>query len=347
MQLTETLRRERTLSDEGFRYLIESETAGAPLAEAADAVRRHVYGTDVYIRGLIELTNYCRNNCYYCGIRAGNTALERYRLTKDDILACSREGYALGFRTFVLQGGEDPRLTDAFLTDVVRSLKAEHPDCAVTLSVGERSAESYSRLREAGADRYLLRHETATDEHYRRLHPDSMSLQNRKTCLWELKRLGFQVGSGFMVGSPWQTTDNLIADLRFLEQLQPDMIGIGPFLHHADTPFAGFPDGDFERTVRLISILRLMFPYALIPATTALGTIRPDGRERGLAAGANVVMPNLSPSDVRRLYTLYDNKIATGAEGSEGLGSLRRRIADAGYRVVTDVGNARRTADCT
>ena len=251
-------------------------------------------------------------------------------------------GHALGYRTFVLQGGEDPALTDEFLADVVRSLRAEHPDCAVTLSVGERSEESYRLLREAGAERYLLRHETASDEHYRKLHPDSMSLENRKACLRTLKSLGFQVGSGFMVGSPWQTSNHLLADLRFLEELQPDMIGIGPFLRHADTPFSEFSNGSLETTLRLISILRLMFPYALIPATTALGTIHPAGRERGLAAGANVVMPNLSPVQVRSLYTLYDNKICTGEEAAECRGCLAKRVSGAGYEIVTARGDVRR-----
>lgn len=340
--LVEQLRAERNLDDTGLLALIESDEASAPLAEAADKVRRSVYGTDVYVRGLIEISNVCSNNCLYCGIRAGNTAAERYRLSTDDIVACARSGYDLGYRTFVLQGGEDPALTDAFLTNIVRTIKREHPDCAVTLSVGERSAESYLALREAGADRYLLRHETATDEHYRKLHPRSMSLENRKACLFELKRLGYQVGSGFMVGSPWQTTDNLVADLRFLQELEPDMIGIGPFLRHRDTPLADFPDGSLETTLRLISILRLMFPYALIPATTALGTIHPSGRERGLAAGANVVMPNLSPVGVRGLYSLYDNKICTGEEAAECRGCLSRRVASVGYEVVTAVGNVRR-----
>lgn len=339
---TARLAEKRTLPDEELRLLIESGGASAPLAAAADRVRREKYGTDVFVRGLIEISNYCRNNCYYCGIRAGNSKAERYRLSREDILACARTGYDLGYRTFVLQGGEDPALTDAFLADTVSSLKAEHPDCAVTLSLGERSAESYKVLREAGADRYLLRHETATDSHYQKLHPASMSLANRKNCLFALKKLGYQVGAGFMVGSPGQTTDHIVADLRFLEELQPDMIGIGPFLRHKDTPFADQPDGSLETTLRLVSILRLMFPYALIPATTALGTIHPEGRERGLAAGANVVMPNLSPADVRTLYALYDNKISTGAEGAEGLDALRRRVQGAGYEIVVDVGNVRR-----
>lgn len=340
--LIQRLRTERTLNDAELRQLIESESAGGPLAAEADDVRRNVYGTDVYVRGLIELSNVCKNNCYYCGIRSGNPNVDRYRLSADDIMQCARTGYALGYRTFVLQGGEDPALTDEFLANLVRRIKSRYPECAVTLSVGERSRESYAALREAGADRYLLRHETASDDHYRRLHPDSMSLANRKECLWILKDLGYQVGSGFMVGSPQQTTDNLISDLRFLQELQPDMIGVGPFLRHKDTPFSGFPNGSLEVTLRMISILRLMFPYALIPATTALGTIHPAGRERGLAAGANVVMPNLSPVGVRELYTLYDNKICTGEEAAECKGCLERRVAAAGYEIVTSVGDVRR-----
>lgn len=341
--LVQRLEDNQTIDDAALKYLIESDNASVTLARAADSVRRRIYRDDVYIRGLIEISNRCRNNCYYCGIRAGNTDLERYHLSKEQILECSRHGYDLGYRTFVLQGGEDPAHSDDFLISVVKSIKTEHPDCAVTLSVGERPFESYRALREAGTDRYLLRHETASEDHYRKLHPGSMSLKYRKECLWEIKRLGFQVGSGFMVGSPYQTTDNIIEDLRFLQELQPDMIGIGPFLHHADTPFAEFPDGNLETTLRLISILRLMFPNALIPATTALATIDPKGRERGLAAGANVVMPNLSPTEIRSLYTLYDNKICTGEEAAEGLDRLKEQVKNAGYEVVTARGDVRKS----
>ena len=335
-QLAET----RTLSDAQLKTLLCAGDLDAPLFQAADEKRREIYGEDVYIRGLIEFTNYCRNNCYYCGIRRDNRQAERYRLSTQDILDCCAEGYRLGFRTFVLQGGEDPFFTDARICALVSEIRQRYPDCAITLSIGEKPWESYQAYFDAGANRYLLRHETANDRHYGMLHPDCMSLPNRKRCLRDLKEIGYQVGSGFMVGSPYQTTDNLIEDLRFLQSLQPHMIGIGPYITHADTPFAAFPSGSLSLTLRLIAILRLMFPYALIPATTALGTIHPQGRELGLKAGANVVMPNLSPVSVRRLYTLYENKICTGEEAAQCRGCLERRVHAAGYRIVTAVGDA-------
>lgn len=330
------------LSDNELKILIESDEFNEPLAEAADIRRRENYGDKVYIRGLIEFTNYCRNNCYYCGIRRDNKKAERYRLTKDEILLCCDEGYRLGFRTFVMQGGEDPYYTDEMICDIVSKIKSRYPDCAVTLSIGEKPRESYQAFFDAGADRYLLRHETADLEHYGKLHPKAMSLENRKRCLFDLKEIGYQVGSGFMVGSPYQTTENLISDLHFLQKLQPDMIGIGPYITHADTPFAEFKSGDVMLTLRLVSILRLMFPYALIPSTTALGTIHPQGRELGLKAGANVVMPNLSPASVRKLYSLYENKICTGEEAAQCRGCLERRVESAGYKIVTDIGNVRK-----
>ncbi len=330
------------LSDDELKILIESDEFNEPLAEAADIRRRENYGDKVYIRGLIEFTNYCRNNCYYCGIRRDNKKAERYRLTKDEILLCCDEGYRLGFRTFVMQGGEDPYYTDEMICDIVSKIKSRYSDCAVTLSIGEKPRESYQAFFDAGADRYLLRHETADPEHYGKLHPEAMSLEDRKECLFDLKEIGYQVGSGFMVGSPYQTTENLISDLRFLQKLQPDMIGIGPYITHADTPFAEFKSGDVMLTLRLVSILRLMFPYALIPSTTALGTIHPQGRELGLKAGANVVMPNLSPVSVRKLYSLYENKICTGEEAAQCRGCLERRVESAGYKIVTDIGNVRK-----
>ena len=277
MDKIDKLRRQQNLTDDEMRVLLETDRFDDALFRCADEVRRSVYGTDVYLRGLIEFTNICRNDCYYCGIRRSNRDVQRYRLTQKDILACCREGYALGYRTFVLQGGEDPYYTDDVLCAIVREIHALFPDCAVTLSVGERPKESYQRLFDAGAARYLLRHETADDAHYRRLHPSELSLDNRKRCLFALRDIGYQVGSGFMVGSPFQTTDTLIADLRFLQELQPDMIGIGPFIPAKNTPFEKKSAGTLALTLRLIAVLRLLFPYALLPATTALGTIHPDG----------------------------------------------------------------------
>ena len=330
------------LSDSELKTLLECNEYDDLLKKEADAVRRKYYGTDVYIRGLIEFTNYCKNNCYYCGIRRDNNKAERYRLNKEDILKCCDEGYSLGFRTFVLQGGEDGFYSDLLICDIVSSIREKYPDCAITLSIGEKSKESYKAYFDAGADRYLLRHETADELHYQKLHPENMSLKNRKECLYNLKETGYQVGSGFMVGSPYQTTENLISDIRFLQQLQPDMIGIGPYITHLETPFNKFESSNLDLTLRLISILRLIFPYALIPATTALGTIHPQGREMGLKAGANVVMPNLSPVGVRKLYELYENKICTGEEAAQCRGCLERRVEVAGYKIVTDIGNVKK-----
>ena len=326
-------------SDNELKRLIESNECEQELFTKADNVRREYYGTDVYIRGLIEVSNYCKNNCYYCGIRCGNQDIEHYRLSKDEILSCCKQGYELGFRTFVLQGGEDTAFSDELLCRIVSEIKRLYPDCAVTLSLGEKSYDSYKALFDAGADRYLLRHETANAAHYRLLHPNNMIFENRKKCLWDLKKIGYQVGSGFMVGSPHQTTEHIIEDLRFLEELQPDMIGIGPFISHQNTPFRDYKNGDLHVCLRLIAILRLLFPHALIPATTALGTIDKNGRELGLTAGANVVMPNLSPVKFRKKYELYDHKICTDEEAAECKMSLEKRIESAGYHIVTHIGN--------
>lgn len=340
--LVEKLRENRDLSDTELKALIETNEHDKALMTAADEVRRERYGDSVYLRGLIEISSYCKNNCLYCGLRAGNKKAQRYRLSKDQILSCCEEGYALGYRTFVLQGGEDPHFTDDLICDLVKEIKGRYPDCAVTLSLGEKPRESYEKYYEAGADRYLLRHETADKAHYEKLHPKEMSAENRKRCLYDLKEIGYQVGSGFMVGLPYQTTENLIADLRFLQDLQPDMIGIGPYITHKDTPFRDEKGGSLELSLRMLAILRLMFPYALLPSTTALGTIDPMGRELGLKAGGNVVMPNLSPTDVREKYAIYDNKICTGEESAQCRRCLEMRIESAGYKAVTDRGDVKR-----
>ena len=340
--LIEKLKRNKNLSDPELKELIENNEYENLLFHVADNVRREYYGEDIYIRGLIEVTNYCKNNCYYCGIRCENKSITRYRLTKEEILSCCAQGYNLGFRTFVLQGGEDSFFSDDYVCEMVREIKSLYPDCAVTLSLGERTYNAYKVWFDAGADRYLLRHETANSSHYKLLHPDSMCLENRKNCLLELKKIGYQVGSGFMVGSPYQTTDLIIEDLRFLQKLMPDMIGIGPYIAHRNTPFHAFENGDFHVCLRLISILRLMFPYALIPATTALGTIDKKGRELGLIAGANVLMPNLSPVKVRKQYELYDNKICTDEEAAECHLCLASRVESVGYRILTHIGNVKK-----
>ncbi len=305
----------------------------------SSAVREKHYGKDVYIRGLIEFTSYCKNNCYYCGIRAGNKDAKRYRLSKEQILECCETGYALGFRTFVLQGGEDPYYTDDIICDIIGEIKSRYPDCAVTLSIGEKSEDSYRKFFEAGVDRYLLRHETANCEHYSKLHPNPLTAENRQKCLFNLKKTGFQTGAGFMVGSPYQTNEHLAEDLLFLEKLQPEMVGIGPFIPHHATPFADMPQGTAELSIFMLALVRLILPTALLPATTALGTILPNGRELALKVGANVVMPNLSPTDVRSKYLLYDNKISTGEESAQSVKSLECRVLSAGYKVVKTRGD--------
>lgn len=339
-ELIDKLKTTGNLTDEEMIKLIDDNNENEYLYSCADKVRREYYEDKVYIRGLIEISNICKNDCFYCGIRCSNKQALRYRLTEEEILECCREGYDLGFRTFVMQGGEDPYFTDEVMCKIIEEIKEKYSDCAVTLSLGERSRESYEKLHKAGADRYLLRHETANDGHYGRLHPEGMKLADRKKCLFDLKETGFQTGSGFMVGSPYQTTENIVEDLRFLQELSPEMIGIGPFIVHKDTPFSKFESGSLERTLRLISILRLMFPKALLPSTTALGTIHPKGREMGLKAGANVVMPNLSPKKSRKLYELYNGKICTEEEGAESLALLKKTVEKAGYRVVVDRGDA-------
>ncbi len=343
--IIDELKSNKNLSDEKFKILLNDDTSDEYLFKQADSVRRQIYAADVYLRGLIEITNYCKNGCYYCGIGCENRELKRYRLSKEEILSCCKTGYELGYRTFVLQGGEDIFFTDKKICDIVSAIRKNYKDCAITLSLGEKSKESYTAFFKAGANRYLLRHETAKENHYGKLHPEYLSVKKRKQCLFDLKEIGYQTGSGFMVGSPYQTTENLIEDLRFLQELKPDMIGIGPFIAAKNTKFQNFPNGSLKLTLKLISILRLMFPYALIPATTALGTIAPNGRELGLKAGANVLMPNLSPVKYRNLYALYNNKICTGEEAAECRGCLERRVKNTGYRIVTDVGNVRKAVE--
>ena len=330
-----------TLSE--YEYLIENRTQESAdrLRELAVSARREVYGNAVYIRGLIEISNICKNDCIYCGIRCSNKECERYRLTKEEILSCCDEGYALGFRTFVMQGGEDPHFDDDLLCDIVCSIKGKYPDCAVTLSMGERSRESYERLFAAGADRYLLRHETADAEHYSKLHPSNMSFLNRMRCLRDLKDIGFQTGCGFMVGSPYQTYAHIAKDLKFIEEFKPQMCGIGPFIPHKATPFASFSAGTVELTCYLLSIIRLIHPTILLPATTALGSIEEGGREKGILSGANVVMPNLSPMDNRKKYELYNNKLYSSAESAQARAELEERIKNIGYEVVCHRGDAK------
>lgn len=301
------------------------------LKEKARDKADKIFGKYVFMRGLIEFTNYCKNDCIYCGIRKSNKNAERYRLNKKEILECCKIGYDIGFRTFVLQGGEDNFFNIERMTNIVKAIKKEFPDCALTLSIGEKEEEYYKELKNNGANRFLLRHETSENEHYSKLHPAYMSLENRKECLRYLKNLGFQTGTGMMIGSPFQKLENIAGDLIFMQEIKPEMIGIGPFLPHKDTPFANEKIGELELTLILISVLRLIFPLSLIPATTALGTIKEGGRELGILHGANVVMPNLSPMNVRKKYLLYNNKISTGTESAEGVELLRESIDKIGY----------------
>lgn len=343
--LVDKLEAQNRLNREEWIQLIKGRTPKLAqyIFEKARKIRQAYYGTDVYIRGLIEFTNYCKNDCYYCGIRRSNSRAHRYRLSEEQILRCCHQGYTLGFRTFVLQGGEDGYFTDERMVSLVKEIRKNYPDCAITLSIGERSYDSYLALFEAGADRYLLRHETWDEEHYRLLHPPALSAKHRQQCLWDLKKIGYQVGTGYMVGSPFQTAENLADDMLFLEELNPQMVGIGPFIPHHDTPFKDQAAGTLELTLYMLGLIRLMLPKVLLPATTALGTIDEKGRELGILAGANVVMPNLSPENVRKDYLLYDNKICTGSEAAECRMDLENRMHAIGYQVVCHRGDSLNT----
>ena len=341
MERIRILRKEKTLAREEMRILLQSMTEEEEtfLFRQACEVCSLYYRKAVFLRGLIEFSSYCRNDCYYCGLRRSNSRAQRYRLSAEEILACADQGYELGFRTIVLQSGEDPFYRDDDLCRLVAGIKDRHPDCAVTLSVGEKTRESYLRYFQAGADRYLLRQETSDRAHYRYLHPPELSIENRKRCLDDLKEIGDQVGCGIMVGSPGQTPDHILDDLYYMAAFQPHMVGIGPFIPHRDTPFAKEKSGTVADTLHLLSVIRLMLPMVLLPATTALGTIDPRGREKGILAGANVVMPNLSPSGVRGKYLLYDGKICTGDAAAECRHCMEMRIAGIGYEVKVSRGD--------
>ena len=339
--LIRTLARERSLSREDWeRLFAEYDEEDVSLAmELARKTALERFGKQVWFRGIIEFSNICRCDCYYCGIRCSNRNVSRYRLTEEDILACCAEGYAGGFRTFVLQGGEDGWFTDERMAAIIRAIKEKYPDCAVTLSLGERSRESYQMLFDAGADRYLLRHETADEAHFRMLHPENQTLQNRLRCLRDLKDIGYQTGCGIMVGTPGQTPATLASDMLFMRSLEPQMIGVGPFLPHRDTPFREEKPGSVELPLFILALCRLMLPNVLLPATTALGTAESDGRIRGVLAGCNVIMPNLSPASVRKKYMLYDNKAGTDLTAAEGVALLRQQMAKIGYEVVIGRGD--------
>ena len=312
----------------------------AYLRQQAQQVAVDSFGHGIFVRGLVEVTNVCRNDCLYCGIRKSNTHVARYTLTHDEVMQCCQQGYSLGFRTFVLQGGELPRDKAQWIENLVADIRASWPECAITLSLGEWPYEAYKRWRQAGANRYLLRHETHNAAHYATLHPTTMSLTTRLECLEALKQLGYQVGTGIMVGSPGQTVEHLVEDIQFIEHFQPHMIGLGPFVPHHDTPLGHHPAGSADITTRLYAIFRLMFPKVLLPSTTALNTIHPEGRLMGIQAGANVVMPNLSPAPVRNQYSLYDGKAVTHAEAAEGIHQLEQQLATIGYHIDWGRGDA-------
>lgn len=341
--LIDGLDREGALSHDEFVLLVKNSADNAKYAASkASAISRTYFGNKIFIRGLIEVSNYCKNDCFYCGIRKSNEKLSRYRLSEEQIYSCCERGHKLGFRTFVLQGGEDLFFTDEKIAGIVSNIKKRFPDCAVTLSLGEKSFDSYKLFFDSGADRYLLRHETADISHYKKMHPSEMSPENRYKCLQNLKDIGYQTGCGFMVGSPFQTCDNIADDLLFIQKLKPQMVGIGPFIPQKDTPFKDFSAGSSELTIFLLSLVRIMLKNVLLPATTALGTALPKGRERGILAGANVVMPNLSPIEARKRYLIYDNKLNTDVEAEESLKSLAKNLKDIGYEIATSRGDWKR-----
>jgi len=335
--LVDKLEKSQILSHSEIKTLLNSKDNY--LHQRARHVAKTIYGNKIFARGLIEVTNYCKQDCYYCGLRRSNNHVQRYRLSEAQILDCCKTGYNLGFRTFVMQGGEDGHYTDNTMAALITKIKSQYPDCAITLSIGERSRESYKRLYEAGADRYLLRHETANNAHYSQLHPSEMSLSSRKECLQNLKEIGYQVGCGFMVGSPGQTLDHIADDLLFIQEINPAMVGVGPFVPHSSTPFANRQAGDLWLTLNILAILRLMKPNFLLPATTALGSIHAKGREHAVLAGANVIMPNLSPTDARQKYLLYDNKISTDGETAANFSNIKQSMKEIGYEIISARGD--------
>lgn len=339
-KLIDFLSENHYLSEEDYLFLIRNrnEETAEYLRQKADEARKNIYDNKIFIRGLIEISNICKNDCYYCGIRSSNKNCDRYKLSEEEILSCCDNGYNLGFRTFVLQGGEGVFAID-FICNIVKKIKEKYSDCAVTLSLGEFSKDDFIKMKNAGADRYLLRHETIDETHYKKLHPQNMSYENRIRCLNDLKKCGFQVGCGFLVGSPYQTDEIIAKEFKFIEEFSPEMCGIGPFIPQKDTPFKNKNSGTAEEAAFYLSIIRLIKPNILLPATTALGTITQGGRELGILSGANVLMPNLSPEKERKKYTLYDNKLSTGVESAEQIKSLKKQMQNIGYEIISDRGD--------
>ena len=324
---TSSLQNENFITKNDFLLLLQNKDLIFNYTkEKANKIRQENFSNKIYVRALIEISNYCKNACFYCGINCKNQNIQRYRLSEQQIWECCKTAYNLGFRTFVLQGGEDAFFSDEKICKIIKSIKEKFPDCAITLSLGEKSKESYELLKNSGADRYLLREETANPVHYQKLHPKNMKLENRIECLRTLKNLGFQTGAGFMVGSPFQTLEDIATDLFFIQELKPQMVGIGPFIPHSQTEFANFPQGDLDLTLFILSLLRIMNPKVLLPATTALSTIDPEGRILGILSGANVVMPNVSPMEQRKNYSLYNNKVSENEESVEGLELLQKQL---------------------
>ncbi len=333
--LIDQLRAKHKLAPEGYRALLTMRDPQDVeyLMEQAREVAQARFGKGIFVRGLIELTNVCRNDCLYCGIRRSNSNVSRYTLTREQVLDSCEQGYKIGFRTFVLQGGEWGEERSTWIAELIRDIRQRWPECAITLSLGEHTRETYAMWRKAGADRYLLRHETHNKRLYSLLHPEGMTIQHRLQCLDWLKELGFQVGAGIMVGSPFQSLNSIVEDIMYLVDFKPHMIGIGPFIPQHETLFSRFPAGSVDLTARFYAILRLALPFALIPSTTAMATLSPDGRLRGILAGANVVMPNLSPADNRAKYALYDNKASFGAESAQGIKKLADELSSIGYHI--------------
>lgn len=326
---------ERTLKRDEFRALIascDSQTLEYIRKESVRTAQER-FGHGIFVRGLIEISSFCRNDCAYCGLRRSNRSAERYRLNHEQIMECCKEGYDAGLRTFVLQGGEDANLTDEWLEQIIHDIRHIYPDVAITLSLGERSYDSYKRLYDAGATRYLLRHEAANEELYRKLHPQTMSHANRIACIENLKEIGYQTGMGMMIGVRGQSVDDLVDDLLLMERIRPQMIGIGPFIPHRNTPLGDYPAGSVELTLLMLSIVRLMHPSALIPSTTALATLSAEGRRMGILSGANVVMPNLTPPSERKKYAIYEDKASSGSEAVEGLRALEQELNEIGYHI--------------
>lgn len=340
INIIEKLYKTNDASKEELLYLLDNidENSKELLIKRANETRKKYYENKVYMRGLIELTSFCKKDCLYCGLRRHNKNADRYRLTLDEILECVRKGDKLGYKTFVLQGGEDEYFTDDKMVEIIKAIKSEFPDNAITLSLGERSYDSYKRMYDAGSDRYLLRHESASKELYESIHPGE-PFEKRRNCLKNLKDIGYQSGAGFMVGIPGQTNEDLVNDLRFVKEFEPAMCGIGPFIPHKDTPLRNYEHGSLEKTVICLAIVRLLLPKVLLPATTALSSIDPKGREEGLKAGGNVIMPNLSPMSVRKKYSLYDNKAYILDEDAEYRTMIEQKINEAGYEVEVSRGD--------